>query len=230
MREDLQCIRDNSCEYIAIEITNPVGPNIIIVNIYRPPDVTIASFISKMEEILVILTSKKNLGKIIITGDTNIDLFKFNETSCVNNFFNSLVSFDLLPTILQPTRVTSTTATLIDNIFINFSDNIQNAGIMYDDLSDHFPTFLPFPFNKLSYNRKSSADPQENQSVPKRSFTNSNYKLLLIRFEVSIGLTVHLVHLISMIALTPTWYLTSSLIYFIKYLMKHFREFLNLII
>ena len=55
---------------------------------------------------------------------------EFINLSYAKSFFNS---------ITKPTRVTSTSATLIDHIWTNnMRENIFN-GILYDMTSDHFP-------------------------------------------------------------------------------------------
>ena len=55
-----------------------------------------------------------------------------------------MYSCSLFQCITKPTRVTSKTASLIDNIFCNnIVDNLENqdvfTGILYTDISDHFP-------------------------------------------------------------------------------------------
>ena len=52
-----------------------------------------------------------------------------------------MAGFSLSPVISLPTRVTDTTATTIDNIFITRPFNIT-AGILLNSQSDHFPIFL----------------------------------------------------------------------------------------
>ena len=49
----------------------------------------------------------------------------------------------MFPCITKPTRITTKTATLIDNIFCNdlITDDSGLAGILYTDISDHFPVF-----------------------------------------------------------------------------------------
>ena len=51
-----------------------------------------------------------------------------------------MYSHAFTPLITKPTRVTSNTATLIDNIFTNSSRNSFN-GILLSDISDHIPIF-----------------------------------------------------------------------------------------
>lgn len=49
-------------------------------------------------------------------GDFNIDLLKYE---CCNYSNNFLKSSGYMPLITKPTRITKTTAILIDNIFTN---------------------------------------------------------------------------------------------------------------
>ena len=46
------------------------------------------------------------------------------------------------PLISRPTRITSYTATLIDNFFTNNIDNLMTSGLLFNDLSDHLPFFV----------------------------------------------------------------------------------------
>ena len=58
-----------------------------------------------------------------------------------DEFIDMLSSYSLLyPSITKPTRFTSKTATLIDNIFTN-SHAKQTAGIIISDISDHLSIF-----------------------------------------------------------------------------------------
>ena len=49
-----------------------------------------------------------------------------------------------IPLICRPTRITPTTATLIDNIYSNDLTGNENQinGISYADISDHLPIFV----------------------------------------------------------------------------------------
>ena len=60
------------------------------------------------------------------------------------DFFEIITAFSFKPSILQPTRVTSTSATLIDNIFTNDLHTSTIGGNLTASLSDHFPQFAFF--------------------------------------------------------------------------------------
>ena len=57
--------------------------------------------------------------------DFNIDLLKKEVYMPIRDYFNLLFSHSFLPQIVKPTRITPTTATLIDNIFTNNRDDVN---------------------------------------------------------------------------------------------------------
>ena len=76
-------------------------------------------------------------------GDFNINLLNNETHHGTSSFLEIMFSNSYLPSINRPTRVTETSATLIDNIFSNVIDynNSPINGILYTDISDHFPVF-----------------------------------------------------------------------------------------
>ena len=75
-------------------------------------------------------------------GDFNIDLLKYNYCNFSTEFFNQFSSSGYTPLISKPTRITKSTATLIDNIFTNNLSKTEHLnGILLNDISDHFPIF-----------------------------------------------------------------------------------------
>ena len=82
-------------------------------------------------------------------GDFNINLLNFETHHPTDDFINTLGSYFFLPQILQPTRVTDHSATLIDNIFFNSLEHHSVSGNIVHDLTDHLPNFLII--NKFSH-------------------------------------------------------------------------------
>ena len=73
-------------------------------------------------------------------GDYNIDLLKNDTHSPTNDFLDLNIHHTLLPAVTRPTRVTPSTATIIDNIFSNYIDSSKlTTCILPIDISDHFP-------------------------------------------------------------------------------------------
>ena len=116
-------------------------------------------------------------------GEFNIDLL--NSCKPSDDLINTLASFFYQPHILQPTRITDHTATLIDNIF---SHSIQHfnisANIVYA-LTDHLANFIilsnlgSLPSNTKVYKRDYSKFNQstlisEMQSIDWHSFFTSD--------------------------------------------------------
>ena len=61
----------------------------------------------------------KEQKSVFLLGDFNINLMNYNVHNPTDEFLDSLVSNSFLPYILQPTRISSHSKTLIDNIFPN---------------------------------------------------------------------------------------------------------------
>jgi len=76
---------------------------------------------------------------IYLMGDFNVNLMRYHGMQPIADFCNSLISQNFTPLINRPTRVTTTTATLIDNIFSNRIRSLT-AGVVVTDVSDHFGT------------------------------------------------------------------------------------------
>jgi len=79
---------------------------------------------------------------IVIAGDQNFDYLKINTHNHTAELFDLHISHGLVPTITRPTRITHSTATLIDNIYIKLHnvEHIQ-SGVLTTKLSDHMPIF-----------------------------------------------------------------------------------------
>ena len=69
----------------------------------------------------------------------------YNEHNQTNEFLDSLASNSFIPLILQPTRITSHSNTLIDNIFSNVIDPDIISGNLTATISDHLPQFAIIP-------------------------------------------------------------------------------------
>ena len=62
-----------------------------------------------------------------------------------------MCSYGFLPHIIQPTRVTQSTATVIDNIFSNNIVNNIISGNIHLTLSDHFAQFVSVNRGLIDY-------------------------------------------------------------------------------
>ena len=81
---------------------------------------------------------------IFLLGDFSVNLLNYNDHNQTNEFLNSLASNSFIPVILQPTRITSHSNTLIDNIFSNVIDPGIISGNLIATISDHLPQLATF--------------------------------------------------------------------------------------
>jgi hypothetical protein len=62
-----------------------------------------------------------------LMGDFNIDLLKSESCDYANRFIEQLFTSYFVPLITKPTRITEHTATIIDNIFTNNIEKVENS-------------------------------------------------------------------------------------------------------
>ena len=93
--------------------------------------------------------------EIILGMDHNINFLKHDVHPKTQEFLELNLDMNLLPVITKPTRVSTTSATLIDNIFV--SNRLQhsiNSAVIITDISDHFPCILTVNNFNQSKDRK----------------------------------------------------------------------------
>ena len=66
---------------------------------------------------------------VYVIGDFNINLLKLDSDGKVKDFVDFMYSYNMFALITKPTRITTTTASLID-IFSNCVQNELNSGII----------------------------------------------------------------------------------------------------
>ena len=156
---------NNVYESVFIEIQENFSKNTIVGMIYRPPGSNIMefndTFIKTLDRI------KQENKKCYLLGDWNIDLLNYESHSQTANFIDMMYSFGFSPLINRPTRISSASATIIDNIFSNNPVNSVSAlnGIIVSDISDHLPIF---------HISEKTEDKTKNFGVVKRSFNEKN--------------------------------------------------------
>ena len=92
-----------------------------------------------LNQILEILS--KEHKQVFLYGDFNINLLNYNDHQPTNDFLDSLASNSFIPYILHPTRITSHSKTLIDNIFSNYIFHEIISGNTTATISNHLPQF-----------------------------------------------------------------------------------------
>ena len=127
-----------------IEIINDKKSKIIVGCIYRHPAMDLNEFNDYyLNELLHKLFSENK--SVILLGDFNVDLMKYDNHHSTNEFLDSLPSHLFLPHITQPAIITDTTKTLFDNIFSNTLIENTISGNLTATISDHLPQFIVLP-------------------------------------------------------------------------------------
>ena len=139
-RPDLQ-IDTEILEHVVVELKTDKR-NILLVSGYRPPNTNVRKFLVEYKNMVKHLNKEKN-HEIVIGIDHNMDLLKSHLHPQTNEFLELNLKRNLLPTISKPTRITTKSTTLIDNIFL--STRLQNnmePNIIINDMSDHLPCLV----------------------------------------------------------------------------------------
>ena len=150
LRNDLSIMSDE-LECIFVELVQKNSANIIVGCVYRPPNTDPYVFNMKLLPLLNLL-NRNNKSPTFIMGDFNLDLLQTATHVATSEFLNTLISHSYFPTIRHPTRVTDSSATLLDDIFTNNCKYEMFSAIMYCDISDHYPVALHVDLIPEKYN------------------------------------------------------------------------------
>ena len=132
-------------EWVFIEVntrTMTQNKKIIVGIVYRPPSTNITTFTEYVMNIIDYLKFKNK--QCYIMGDFNINLTNYGRHTETQYYTDAMFQHSFIPLINKPTRISTTTASVIDNIYSNdiLGTNYQPYGIMYTDISDHLPIFV----------------------------------------------------------------------------------------
>ena len=124
---------------VTTEIILSDKKNVIVSCIYKAPSSKYDDFNRELETLLNKFKFSKK--EVLICGDFNIDLLKYNEHKGTQEFLHIMFNKGLHPIISKPSRITRFSSTLIDNIFTNNIDDTLYSGLLISDVSDHLPIF-----------------------------------------------------------------------------------------
>ena len=124
--------------------------DLILLSAYRPPgDQNLTEFLQQIKNWIQKYDKKNN--EVIVTGDMNIDLLKYQSHPATAEYLDIMLSRAMLPTITRPTRIQHSSATLIDHIFCKAANS--RSGIIATEIAgahgftDHFPVFCHIEIN-----------------------------------------------------------------------------------
>ena len=124
----------NNCLAVEITLNNKTTT---FLNIYRSPNNNNDIFIKKLENTI----EKLNTRTCYAIGDMNYNLINHNKHSPTKTYYDIFSTASFKPLITKPTRITDTSATLIDHIWTNDLRNtsINKSHIILTDITDHLP-------------------------------------------------------------------------------------------
>ena len=145
VRDDLTITYDH-IETLFVELTVS-RQQLTIGMIYHRPGTSPDKFIEDLSNIMSNVNSK-----CVIMGDLNLNLLNEMNSNNVHNLVNNFKQYSFIPMIIKPTRVFRNSATLIDQIWINFDQTNYQSQIVVTDISDHFPVifFFEIEVNNMS--------------------------------------------------------------------------------
>jgi hypothetical protein len=108
----------------------------IVSSVYLPPK---SKQENAMEKITELIDEHKKNKDFYLMGDININMLGTEKNVDLISLF--CLNNEMYPTITKPTRITKSSATLIDNIFTN-TEKQTKSGILTTDISDHLTPFL----------------------------------------------------------------------------------------
>ena len=142
-RKDLEIYESKKIESTFIEITNENGKNTIIGCIYKHHTISAKDFTDLISTQLPKISNEKKHCYLI--GDFNMNLLQLESNSDIEHYFDVMTNQNFTPLITTPTRITTKTKSLIDNIFFNdFCSNIVSGNLTVG-ISDHMPQFALIP-------------------------------------------------------------------------------------
>ena len=131
-------LEESECMTVEIMLKN--DDCCLVSSMYRPPNSDTSTFPASYNSLICAMKKEKPKG-IIIGLDHNLDFLKADKHQATNDFVQGNLDFGLIPTVTRLTRITNTSAILIDNIIV--CQNLCGAytsNILINDTSDHLPT------------------------------------------------------------------------------------------
>ena len=151
-RSDI-CIDLKDAESLWVE-TNIGGRQCVLGVIYRHPKYDCKGFTDDVSAISHYLSDKTL--QYIFCGDININLLQHTSLSGVHKHIEMYESDNCQQIITRPTRITATTASLIDHFCTTFDLEKVILGILINNFSDHLPIFMLITTNTAKQHDKKS--------------------------------------------------------------------------
>ena len=155
-RQDLGGGATESC---VIEISRPKCKKLLIWTVYRAPNTNLEDAIEEIQDRLLNIPES---FKLVLLGDFNVNFLEVNKTA-KRKLMRIANLYDLEQLILQPTRITPSSKSLIDLLFTNPCHCVVDCGVINLTLSDHSLIFCVL---------KSGCPKAPGRSIQYRSYKN----------------------------------------------------------
>ena len=131
-----------NCEDMWIQLDLGNNKKCIVGVIYIHPKQKLSEFCKSFESTIEKLNSRKLM--YYIGGDFNADLLKSNSDINIKDFMNLTYILGCIPLITHPTRITTTSSTILDHVYTNNVVGEHKSFILVEDVSDHLPVMVCF--------------------------------------------------------------------------------------
>ena len=129
--------------FVSVDIN---GKDVICGTIYRKSQNTGHDFF--ITNIKRVLKKCEKMNKsTVVMGDLNYDLLdtdNIHVNCCVDTFFEN----GFYPLINIPTRITDTTATVLDHLWTNIVETPIKSAVLVDQIADHLPVYMSLAIGK----------------------------------------------------------------------------------
>lgn len=136
-RQNLQTVEEFTISNINYEVLTVADGSKIFSVVYRPPNADSHAFLSFLETFLDFVSINKY--SLFLGGDINIDQIKPSKLR--NEFLSVLESYGFMNVITVPTRITTSSESLVDLFITNIGNFVVNSGTLAYEISDHLPIF-----------------------------------------------------------------------------------------
>ena len=129
-----------NCEDMWIQLDLGNNKKCVVRVIYRHPKQKLSEFCKSFESTIEKLSSRKLM--YYIGGDFNADSLKSNSDINIKGFMNLTYSLGCIPLIIHPTRITTTSSTLLYHVYTNNVVGEHKSFSLVEDVSDHLPVMV----------------------------------------------------------------------------------------
>ena len=145
-RDDLNIYEPKMLESTFIEIQVEKSKTHIIGCVYKHHNIGIREFSENLKNTMKKINIENKPA--YITGDFNVNLLQIELNNEIDHYYEQVTDSNFLPLITLPTRITSRSKTLIDNILTNNFNSDIISGNLTVNISDHMPQFVIIPLPK----------------------------------------------------------------------------------